>query len=72
MSEQEIIAKLEELHSKYKQDADLERMPGMAMLVGTRAKQKLDDEYGITYMKKRLELEDKLDLKNDSIQKKTQ
>jgi len=38
MSEQEIIAKLEELHSKYKQDADLERMPGMAMLVGTRAK----------------------------------
>lgn len=66
--EQKLEELIERLHARYKHDADLERMPSMTMLLGNRAKQKLDDLYGITYMKKRLEIEEKLKL-NESIQK---
>lgn len=68
MDEKEILEKIELLHARYKHDADLERMPSMAMLVGNQAKKQLDDKYGITYMKKRLEVEEKLKL-NENIQK---
>ena len=68
----EALQKLEELEKKYKDDPNWKKMPHLAFGLGDQAKRELDEKYGISYVKKRLEVEDTLGLnKNDSIQKKS-
>lgn len=56
---QRIIA---EYHAKFANDPNMTKMPSMAMGFGNQIKDKLDEQYGVKYVKKRLELEEKLGL----------
>lgn len=74
MSEQEEVKSLEqaikiirEMEEKYKRDPNWKRMPHHGFFEDVKAK--LDEKYGVNYIKKRLEVEEKLGItqekKND-------